>query len=122
MWNLLLWIAQAFVAFVMLLAGAMKLVVSRERLAERMHWATSWPRERIKLLGLAEVAAAFGLVLPTATGMAPFLTPAAGLCVAILMIGAIRTHREHGEGFGGAVTIGALSLVVAISRGASFVH
>jgi hypothetical protein len=122
MTNSVLWIVQGFVALVLVLAGTLKLVVPRERLAERMHWAATWPRERIKLLGLAEVAGALGLVLPVATGIAPFLTPLAAICSAVLMIGAIRTHRQYGEGIGGAAVVGALCLAIAIGRGVTLVR
>ena len=97
--NTALWIAQGFVALIVTLTGTAKLVLAREQLARKMHWAATWPRGRIKLLGLAEVAGAVGLVLPTATGIAPVLTPIAALCLAVLMAGAIHTHRRLGEGF-----------------------
>jgi uncharacterized membrane protein len=94
----ILWVAQVFVAVVMTLTGTVKLVVPKERLAQRMHWAAGWPQGRIKLLGLAEVAGAAGLVIPTVTGIAPWLTPLAALCLGILMAGAVRTHQRLGEG------------------------
>jgi len=114
--NTALWIAQGFVALVVTLTGTTKLVSPREQLARSMHWATTWPRGRIKLLGLAEVAGAVGLVLPTATGIAPVLTPIAALCLAILMAGAIRTHRRLREGFLPALIIGLLCLGIAAAR------
>jgi hypothetical protein len=73
---------------VFLLTGTTKLVLPREVLEKRMHWAPSWPRWRIKMLGLAEVAGALGLVVPAATGVAPILSPIAALCFAVLMLGA----------------------------------
>ena len=57
MLNTSLWIVQGFVAAVVALAGGVKLILPREPLASKMHWAASWPRWRIKLLGLAEVTA-----------------------------------------------------------------
>lgn len=118
--NAALWIAQGFVALVVTTTGAAKLVYAREQLARRMHWATTWPRGRIKLLGLAEVAGAAGLLLPTATGIAPVLTPVAALCLAVLMAGAVRTHRRLGEGFVPALIVGALCLAIAAGRFLSF--
>ena len=111
--NTSLWIAQSLVAAVLALAGGTKLALPREKLAPRMHWAAAWPRWRIKLLGFAEVAAAVGLVAPRATGIAPALTPIAALSVAALMAGAVRTHRQHEEGFVPAVVVGALCLGIA---------
>jgi len=118
--NTALWVAQVFVASVVTLTGTSKLVLQREQLARQMHWATRWPRGRIKLLGLAEVAGAVGLVLPTATGIAPVLTPIAAACLAVLMAGAIRTHVRLGEGFLPAVVIGVLCVGIAVGRFGGF--
>ncbi len=116
MLNISLWIAQAFAALFIALAGGAKLVVPREELATKMDWAASWPRGRIKLLGLAEVAGAVGLIAPQATGVAPVLTPIAAVCLAVLMAGAVRTHQRLGEGFVPAALIGALCCAIAAGR------
>lgn len=114
--NMALWIVQGFVALVMAMAGTVKTVLPREKLAMRMHWAATWPRGRIRLLGIAEVAGAVGLVAPAATGIAPFLTPIAALCLAVLMAGAVRTHVRLGESFVPPVVIGLLCVVTAVGR------
>lgn len=116
MLDLTLSIVQGLVATVFTLTGAAKLVLSREALAPRMHWASTWPRGRIKLLGLAEVAGAAGLVAPRAAGIAPALTPVAAVCLGILMAGAVHTHRRLGEGWLPAAVIGALCLGIAAGR------
>lgn len=113
MLNKSLWIAQAFVAVVVALAGAAKLVIPREKLERRMHWAKTWPRWRIRLLGLAEVAGAVGLLAPAASGIAPVLTPLAALCLAAVMAGAVRTHRRLRESVAPAVVIGLLCAGIA---------
>jgi len=114
--NTILWIAQAFLALVMAMAGLVKLSRSREQLAERFHWAAAWPRGQIKLLGLAEVAGAIGLVAPVAAEIAPFLTPLAAACLCILMMGAACTHRQLGESFVFPIVLAALCLFVAAGR------
>ena len=116
MLNTALWISQGFVGLVVMLTGLTKLILPREQLAKRMHWAKAWPRGRIKLLGLAEAAGALGLVLPAATGIAPLLTPLAAACLGVLMIGAVRTHRRLGEGFVPAAILGTLCIVIAAGR------
>jgi uncharacterized membrane protein len=114
--NTAFWLIQGFLALIFILTGAAKLVMPRERLAERMHWAAIWPRGRIKLLGLAEVAGAVGLVVPAATGIVPVLTPIAALCLAALMIGAVRTHLRLHEGFVPAAVVLLLCVAIAIGR------
>jgi hypothetical protein len=116
MLNVVLWVVQGLLAGVFLLTGTTKLVLPREVLEKRMHWAASWPRWRIRLLGLAEMAGAVGLVVPRAMGVAAFLTPIAALCLAVLMLGAAGTHRRLGESVVPPLLIGALCLVVAAAR------
>ncbi len=116
MLNTSLWIAQGFVALVVALAGGVKLIVPREVLASKMHWAAAWPRWRIKLLGLAEVAGAAGLVVPQATGIAPLLTPVAAACLAVLMGGAVATHARLHEGPAAPAIVGALCIAIAAGR------
>ena len=60
--NIALWVAQGFAALVFLLTGTPKVVTPKEKLAQKMHWAATWPPGRIKLLGLAEVAGAMGQI------------------------------------------------------------
>ena len=111
-----LWIAQGFAALVFLLAGALKLVAPREKLSVKMHWAATWPPGRIKLLGLAEVAGAIGLVLPTALHIAPVLTPIAAACLAVLMLGAIQTHRLLHESVVPALVLAVVCVAIAAGR------
>jgi hypothetical protein len=114
--NTVLWTAQILLALVFASTGTTKLILSRERLAPRMHWAASWPRGRIKLLGLAELAGAVGLVAPAATHIAVVLTPVAAFCLAVLMAGAVQTHRRLGESVAPAVVVGVLCVVVGVGR------
>ena len=114
--TIALWIAQGFAALVFLLTGALKLVTPKEKLAGKMHWAATWPPGRIKLLGLAEVAGAIGLVLPAALHVAPVLTPIAAACLAVLMVGAIQTHRRLHESFVPALVLAFACFAIAAGR------
>ena len=108
-----LWVAQGFAALVFLLTGALKVATPKEKLAEKMHWAATWPPGRIKLLGLAEVAGALGLVLPAALHIAPVLTPIAAACLAVLMLGAVQTHRGLHESFVPALVLALVCVAIA---------
>ena len=111
-----LWSAQGFAALVFFLTGALKLVTPKEKLAEDMRWAATWPAGRIKLLGLAEIAGAIGLVLPAALHIAPALTPIAAACLAVLMLGAIRTHRRLHENPAPALVLALVCVAIAAGR------
>ena len=111
-----LWSAQGLASAVFFLTGMLKLVTPKEKLVEDMHWAATWPAGRIKLLGLAEVAGAIGLVLPAALNVAPALTPIAAVCLAVLMFGAVRTHRRFHENPAPALVLAVLCVAIAAGR------
>jgi uncharacterized membrane protein YphA (DoxX/SURF4 family) len=111
--NIALLVAEGFAALVFLITGTLKLVTPKEQLAEKMHWVATWPPGRIKLLGLAEVAGALGLVLPTALHMASVLTPIAAACLALLMLGAVQTHRRLQENFVSALVLALVCVAIA---------
>ena len=113
--TIALWFAQGFAALVCS-TGALKMVTPKEKLVEKMHWAATWPAGRIKLLGLAEVAGALGLVLPAALRMAPVLTPIAAVCLAVLMLGAVQTHRRLHESFVPALVLALVCIAIAAGR------
>lgn len=114
--NVALWIVQGLVAFAMVGAGAMKLFVPRAKLAEKQKWVTTWSDRNVKLLGLAEVLGAVGLVVPWLTGIAPILTPVAAVCLLILMGGAVKTHVDLREPAVPPAILAALCVVVALGR------
>lgn len=69
--NIALWIASGLLAFAMLAAGGTKLFVPRVKLLDKMGWAASWSDGRVKLLGLAQLLGAIGVIVPHATGITP---------------------------------------------------
>jgi hypothetical protein len=111
-----LWIAQGFAALVFFLTGTLKVVTPKEKLARKMYWAATWPPGRIKLLGLAEVAGAIGLVLPGALHIAPVLTPIAAVYLAVLMLGAVQTHRRLHESPVPALVLALVCAGIAVGR------
>lgn len=114
--NTIIWSLSGLLAFAFVAAGALKVVTPRLKLAEKMKWAASWSDANVKLLGLAEVLGAVGLIAPVLTGILPILTPVAALCLAFLMGGAVKTHLDLKEPFAPAAILGLLCLVVAGAR------
>jgi uncharacterized membrane protein YphA (DoxX/SURF4 family) len=111
-----LWIAQGFTALVFFLTGTLKLVAPKEKLVLKMHWAETWAPGRIKLLGLAEVLGAIGLLLPAALNIMPVLTPIAAICLAVLMLGAVQMHRLFRENFMPALVLAVVCIAIAAER------
>ncbi|GAA3307995.1 DoxX family protein [Nonomuraea dietziae] len=51
----------------------------------------------VKTLGVLELLAAAGLILPATLGIAPVLVPVTAVCWILLMAGAMITHGRRGE-------------------------
>ncbi len=117
--NIALWIIAGVLAAAFAAAGTTKLIVPRERLAEKMAWTTDATDAQVKLIGGLEVAGAIGLILPAALGIAAILVPIAAVGLAATMIGAIGTHVKHRERLAAAspaIVLGLLCVVVAWGR------
>jgi len=95
--NIVLWIVQSVLALMFLMAGFMKALTPKDKLATKMPWVNDYPAGMVKFIGLMQLAASLGLILPWLTGIFPVLTPiaAAGLCV--IMILAAAYHLRKGE-------------------------
>jgi len=117
--NTLLWILQIVLAIVFAGAGLVMLVKTRVDLSKMFgDWVDSIPASLLKLLGLAELAAAVGLVLPPLVGVFPLLTALAAAGLVIVMIGAIVIHAGRSEYQNVALnlTFAAMAGVIAFAR------
>lgn len=95
--NIAIWVLQALLALLFLAAGAMKASKSRAELAESMGWVNDFSDRSVRLIGAVEIAAAFGLLLPSMSGILPVLTPLAAAGLAITMVLAIGVHLRRRE-------------------------
>jgi DoxX-like family len=106
--NVLLWVVQGLLAALFLFAGGMKLVLPLEALAGPI----ALPGLFMRFIGVAEVAGAVGLVLPSLLRIQPRLTPVAAAGLVIIMIGATVL-----TGIAGPVAMAAMPGVVGILAG-----
>jgi uncharacterized membrane protein YphA (DoxX/SURF4 family) len=97
--NLALWIIAGVLAFSFAGSGIMKLVQSKEKLVASATggWAANFSPTEIKLIGVAEILGAIGLILPAALHVAPILVPVAAVGLVIVMIGAAAVHTRRHE-------------------------
>ncbi|MEV2238122.1 DoxX family protein [Micromonospora sp. NPDC049891] len=97
--NLALWIAAGLLAAVALAGGISKTFVPKEKLAA--HSGGEWTGRAsvgfVKTLGVLELLAAVGLILPAVLDIAPFMVPVTAVCWILLMIGAMITHGRLGQ-------------------------
>lgn len=107
------WIVAGLAALMFLGSGAMKIIPSKEKLLtnERMGWAADFTAQQIKLIGLAEVLGAFGLILPYLLSVAEGFAKAAASGLFLIMLGAANTHRKRKEPFFPPLILGVLALV-----------
>ncbi len=94
--NFWLWAAAGLLAVLYLLAGFMKATQPIDKLAAQMKWPAELPR-LTRFVGVAEVLGAIGLILPLATGILPWLTPLAAICLIVVQILAAGFHIMRKE-------------------------
>jgi len=113
-----LWILQWLLAAMFLMAGVMKLMQPKEKLAEKMGWANDFSSNAVKSIGVAEVLAAIGLVVAPLTDIALIFSPLAATGLVVLMLGAAGVHRRRGETQMLAMTsmLAIVAALVAIGR------
>ncbi len=110
--NTVLWIITGVLAAGFLGAGLMKLAQPKEKLAASgMGWTEDFSPGTIKFIGVVEVLAAVGLILPAVLDIAPVLVPLAALGLVLTMIGAAIVHGRRGET--PAIAVNAVLLILA---------
>ncbi|MCW6003437.1 DoxX family protein [Micromonospora sp. CPCC 205371] len=116
--NVFLWIVQAVLAALFVMAGVMKSTQPKEKLQPRLPYVEDLSAGTVKFIGVVELLGGLGLILPAATGIAPILTPIAATGLALVMVGAAATHIRRREPSGVAfnAVIFALAVLVAWGR------
>lgn len=115
--NTALWIAQVLLAIVFVFSGLSKLLRSHEQLAQQMAYVNDFSPNAIRAIGVAEVLGAAGVVLPALTDILPWLTPAAAIGLALVMLGAMATHFRRQEYAMIAINVVLLALAVFVAYG-----
>ena len=112
------WVIQIVLAVAVGAAGLMKLITPKAKLEANPHmgWLAGVSEAQVKLLAVAELLGALGLILPVVTGIAPFLVRVAAACLATLMGGAVATHAMRREPAAVPTVLALLAIVVATSR------
>jgi putative oxidoreductase len=121
--NIVLWIVQGLVALAFLLAGFMKAFTPLATVRKNMAWANDVPAPFVRFIGVAEILGAIGLILPLATGIAPWLTVAAAIGLVVVMLSASIFHasRRESSNIGMNVVLLLLALFIVVAR-LTFAH
>jgi uncharacterized membrane protein YphA (DoxX/SURF4 family) len=92
-----LWVVQILLALAFLMFGFMKLTKSKDELYERMAWVEDFEPNIIKGIGVLEILAVVGLILPMLLNILPLFTPLAAIGLILTMAGAAYTHFRRNE-------------------------
>lgn len=99
-------------------SGLMKIVRSKEQLvASGFGWAQDVSPTTIRLIGVAEILGAIGLIVPAATHIAPILVPLAAVGLALVMVGAAAMHARRKEVPMIAINAVLLGLAIVVAWG-----
>ena len=81
-------------------------------------WSNDFKPEHVRLIGVLEVCAGLGMIVPLLLGSLTMLAPIAAVGIALVMAGAMATHLRRSEYLimvGNLIWLG-LALFVAYSR------
>jgi uncharacterized membrane protein YphA (DoxX/SURF4 family) len=117
--NLTLWIIAGLLAAIFLAGGVGKLILRKEKIAATPlgGWVEDFGADSIKAIGVLEILAAVGLVLPAAVDISPVLVPLAAVGLVVVMVGAMITHLRRREATPIAVNLAYLALAGFVAWG-----
>jgi uncharacterized membrane protein YphA (DoxX/SURF4 family) len=116
--NLALWIIAIVLAVAFVGSGLLKLVRTKEQLVTSgFGWAQDFSPSTIRLIGVAEILGAIGLILPAAVHIAPILVPLAAIGLALVMAGAAVVHARRNEAPMVAINVVLLALALFVAWG-----
>lgn len=113
--HLSLWIVQILLGVFFAMVGVVKMTTP---MAELPADGPSLPEALLRFIGASEFAGGLGLVLPAATRIKAWLTPLAGLGLAVIMLLALAFHASRGEwaSLPMNLVLGGLAVFVAWGR------
>lgn len=94
--SILLWSLQIVLALFFLVAGSLK-TFQYEKARQQLPWVEDVPKGMVAFIGLSEILAALGLVLPQLFNVMEYLTLIAAGGISAIMIIAFIFHAYRGE-------------------------
>ena len=97
--NLALWIVTGLLAAALLVSTS-KMFVPREKIASvgaAAEWVMDFSPGALRTIGLLELLAVAGLILPAVLDIAPAMVPVTAVCVALLFTGAVIMRLRRSE-------------------------
>lgn len=121
MWNTVAWVLQGMLAVVFLFHGILYTLAPEplvRAMREQGAWPPAIPTSFRMFIGIAELAAAVGLILPGLLHLLTFLTPLAGVGLVIVMAGATLYHLRRRE----TSTVPVILVLLVLAGAVGFVR
>ena len=99
------------------MAGLMKSTQPKEQLVKNLPWVEDFSAGTVRFIGVMELLAAIGLILPAVSGIAVILTPLAATGLAVMMLLASLTHVRRREPGAVVFTLVLLTAAVVVAWG-----
>ena len=117
--DLALWIAAGVLGGVALMGGFTKTFLPLAKLAahEGGQWTAHASPVLVRTLGVLELLAAVGLILPAAFDVAPVVVPVTAVCWVALMVGAMLTHLRFRQVGLAVLCLGYLAVAAFVAWG-----
>ncbi|MEZ4660593.1 MAG: DoxX family protein [Caldilineaceae bacterium] len=115
--NIALWIVQVLLGAAFIMAGVMKSTQPKEKLKANMGWVEDFSANTVRIIGILELLAGIGLILPWLTNILPILTPLAAIGLVLTMIGAAIVHMRRGENSAIGINVVLLLLAAFVAYG-----
>jgi hypothetical protein len=116
--NLTLWIIAGLLAGIFLASGVVKVIQPKEKLAASGFGVLEdFSAGAVKAIGVLEILAAVGLILPAALDIASVLVPLAAVGLELLMAGAVIAHLRRHETQAIVVPLALLAVAVLVAWG-----
>jgi hypothetical protein len=112
-----LWIFQVLLALAFLFSGGMKLLVPYQTAVSKSDVLADYSPRDVKIIGLVEVLGAVGVILPSVTGILPWLAPLAAVGLMLTMFGAASANFRHGHYSHIILNVVLLALALAVVYG-----
>lgn len=116
--NSILWVVQGVLALSCVFSGLSKAFRSLATVKQLFPWANRVPAALVRFIGACELLGGIGLVLPAATGIFRWLTVAAAVGLALLMLCAALFHAWHREfpSIGVNAVLLGLAVLIVVGR------
>ena len=115
--NVVLWVLQGVLAAMFLTAGLMKSTQAKDKLVKNLPWVEDFSAGTVRFIGVMELLAAIGLIVPAVTGVPVILSPLAATGLAVLMLLAALTHVRRREPGAVVFTLVLLAAAAVVAWG-----